>query len=185
MNNYNPYELLRLLVNGQETYGRPYEFDSEVVDQLKMTNAAGEPVKPTKLVTSCPGCGAGLQFECVLPSPPFGILQYRCEHCDPGLPSFQNPFHNAVRTGRIAPDSLDCKTVLALPETPPSGPLVVASLAPNPPPKAKKKVKKRPSKITLEPQRTVDLPPAIDLNEEIDLEDLNLDDLVDDESNLR
>lgn len=104
---YNPYDLLELLVNNQQMYGRPVEFDSEMVNQDTMRNAFGSLVKPSKVSTVCPDCGQGLEVSVRLGEPPFGIVAIKCEHCYPAPPPPIDPFMNPVKDGRIPIENLD------------------------------------------------------------------------------
>lgn len=103
---YNPYDLIPTLVNGKEFQSRPIEFDSEVVDNNNMTNAFGSIVKPTKVSTSCPDCGQGLEFDCTLEDPPFA-LSVVCYHCRPAPPPAADPFMNPLEEGRVGEHELD------------------------------------------------------------------------------
>jgi hypothetical protein len=107
MKMYNPYDLVPMLINGQELTGRPIEFDSDVVDQMAMTNAFGAVIKPTKLSTVCPDCGQGLEVDVLLGEPPFSAVESICYHCNPEPPPQADPFMNPVDEGRIASHELD------------------------------------------------------------------------------
>lgn len=104
---YNPYDLITLIINDMEIYGRPFEFDSEVVDQIEMTNSEGNLVKPTKLSTICPDCGQGLEIEVELNGPPFGAVETICPYCNPEPEPIPDPFINPLDTGRIEAHNLD------------------------------------------------------------------------------
>lgn len=107
MTNYNPYNLVAMSINGTEIYGRPMEFDSEIVDFQKMINAFGYSVKPSKLSTICPSCGQGLEVVVSLPDPPFPVVEYTCQYCNPSITSISEPFNNPIETGRISQHELD------------------------------------------------------------------------------
>lgn len=107
MNNYNPYSLLSLIIDGQSIYGRPFEFDSEIADQRSMKNAFGQFVKPTKISTLCPKCGQGLFISITLPDPPFAPIHCLCGVCSPPLPQLSDPFVNPLNSGRVPEFSLD------------------------------------------------------------------------------
>lgn len=105
--NYNPYDLVPLLINGKPMQGRPFEMDSDVVNQKKMTNGFGNLVKPSKVMTMCPDCSQGLQVELKLGEPPFEPVVYSCPYCKPAPPPVVDPFVNPVKTGRVPAASLD------------------------------------------------------------------------------
>lgn len=105
--NYNPYNLIQLLINGKPIGGRPYEMDSDVVNQKTMENGFGNLVKPSKVITMCPDCSQGLQVDVKLGDPPFEPVVYTCPYCKPAPPSVIDPFINPVKTGRVPAASLD------------------------------------------------------------------------------
>lgn len=105
--NYNPFDLVPLLVNGKPITGRPFVFDSDVVDQKKMTNAFGKLVKPAKVMTICPDCSQGLEVTLELGEPPFEPFAHSCPYCKPAPPPLVDPFVNPVKTGRVPPQELD------------------------------------------------------------------------------
>lgn len=105
--NYNPYDLVPLLINGKPITGRPYEFDSQAVNQKKMTNAFGAYVKPTKVATVCPDCAQGLLIDVKLGEPPFSPFSTLCYLCRPAPPPLPDPFINPVKTGRVPAVELD------------------------------------------------------------------------------
>lgn len=104
---YNPYDLLSLRINGKPIDGRPFAFDSDVADQLKMTNAAGVYVKPVKVTTVCPDCGQGLIFDVSLGDPPFPVIERVCEYCHPVPPPMADPFVNPLAERIIPVADLD------------------------------------------------------------------------------
>lgn len=105
--NYNPYDLVPLLINGKPMQGRPFEMDSDVVNQKKMTNGFGALVKPSKVMTMCPDCSQGLQVDVKLGEPPFEPVVHACPYCKPAPPPVVDPFVNPVKTGRVPAASLD------------------------------------------------------------------------------
>ncbi len=105
---YNPFDMLVVLIDGQQTMARPVEFDSSVADKKTMYNAFGNPVKPTKLVTTCPRCGGGLQLAVDLPDPPYGMLEADCQACAVKYPKKQ-PFINPAKVHSLELDSLKLK----------------------------------------------------------------------------
>lgn len=104
---YNPYDLVPLLINGQAITGRPFEFDSEVTNQKKMTNAFGAFVKPTKVATVCPHCAQGLLIDVKMGEPPFTPFVTLCQYCHPTPPPLPDPFINPVKSGRVSHTDLD------------------------------------------------------------------------------
>jgi hypothetical protein len=107
VNNYNPYGLVPLLINGKAIDGRPYEFDSDVVNQKTMKNAFGEFVKPSKVVSVCPDCSQGLQIDVQLGEPPFTPVHYTCRFCRPAPLPLPDPFVNPTVSGRVPAFELD------------------------------------------------------------------------------
>jgi hypothetical protein len=105
--NYNPYDLVEIILNGSIELARPIEWDTEIADELTNKNAFGNYVKPTKLSTTCPGCGQGLTFTVHLSDPPFEPVQRKCSYCFPAPPSIGDPFCNPLETGRIGYHELD------------------------------------------------------------------------------
>ncbi len=105
--NYNPYDLVPLTINGKSITGRPFQFDSDVVNQKTMTNAFGAVVKPSKVMTMCPDCAQGFELEVKLDDPPFQPYAVSCPICKPAPPPLQDPFINPVKTGRIQAFELD------------------------------------------------------------------------------
>lgn len=104
---YNPYDLVLLIVNGRQMYGRPVSFDSDVVDQKHMKNAFGKYVKPTQISSTCPDCGQGFIIDVKLSEPPFSAYQCLCPVCKPSPPPMLDPFINPVTTNRISVNELD------------------------------------------------------------------------------
>jgi hypothetical protein len=167
--NYSPYDLVPLTINGKSITGRPFQFDSDVVNQMTMTNAFGVVVKPSRVITTCPDCGQGFELDVKLGDPPFQAVVVACPVCKPAPPPVQDPFLNPIKTGRIQAFELDpilhdpkqplaekVGTVadrFAMPESPvlPSPVPSVAPTAPAArPPRGKKpkKDKKKPQAIT-------------------------------------
>lgn len=104
---YNPYDLVPLLINGKEMSGRPFEFDTQVADQKTMLNAFGGYVKPTKISTCCPDCGGGMMIDVVMDDPPFDPVVINCQTCYPDLPAVADPFVNPLLSERIKGHELD------------------------------------------------------------------------------
>lgn len=104
---YNPYDLVPLLLNGQSTYGRPVAFDSDVVDQISMKNAFGKYVKPTQVALTCPDCGQGFMLDIKLSEPPFNPYACSCPICKPAPPPMLDPFTNPITSERITINELD------------------------------------------------------------------------------
>jgi hypothetical protein len=193
--NYNPYALVPLLINGKPIDGRPFEFDSTVVNQKTMKNAFGNYVKPSKVVSVCPDCGQGLQISLRLGDPPFQPVAYLCHYCRPAPPPLIDPFVNPLVSGRVPIAELDPllhnpdkplpmaskgsvadrfeKPVVALPVAPAT---IEGDLAPNipSPDPNKKKTQKTP-----EPPRSALLEKADGIDEEKD--DFDDSEMVDDD----
>lgn len=105
--NYNPYDLVQLLINGKPMQGRPFEFDSDIVNQKTMCNAFGVLVKPSKVMSICPDCSQGLEITLQLGEPPFEPVVWSCPYCKPAPPPMSDPFVNPVKTGRVPSQELD------------------------------------------------------------------------------
>ncbi len=104
---YNPYDLVPVVINGTGTYGRPFEFDSEVVDSETMVNGFGKLVKPSKLSIMCPDCGAGFEIDVALGDYPFEPVIYNCLSCNPVRQVVDDPFMNPIDSQRISAIELD------------------------------------------------------------------------------
>ena len=104
---YNPYDLVPLVINGTEIFGRPFEFDSEVTDNVNMKNAFGNYVLPTKLSTCCPDCGDGIELAVNMTNPPFMALEVNCPSCRPELQTIVDPFMNPIKSDRVREHELD------------------------------------------------------------------------------
>ncbi len=106
---YNPYDLVKLTINGKPIDGRPFEFDSDVADQNSMKNAFDEFVKPKKVATICPDCGQGLYVDVNFSGqePPFAVLNYSCPYCSPAQSPLIDPFVNPIDSDRISLVELD------------------------------------------------------------------------------
>lgn len=105
---YNPYEMIEIVLNGQKSTARPYEFDSDVVDQKNMKNAFGTYVKPIKAITTCNKCGQAIHINLELPDPPFGVIQASCMVCEPSKKmEIVNPFVNPVLVNAVSRIDLD------------------------------------------------------------------------------
>lgn len=113
--NYNPYDLVPLLLNGHATYGRPVEFDSVITNHKTMTNAFGNIMKPTKVSTTCPDCGQGYTLDIECGEPPFEVIEISCPICKPQIAIPETPFIDPVAAGvvgehEINPELTDIKT---------------------------------------------------------------------------
>jgi len=104
---YNPYDLINLVLNGQPTYGRPIEFDSDAVDRKNMKNAFGNFMKPKAISTTCPNCGSGLIIQVNLSDPPFAPFVCQCIYCHPIAPYMPDPFINPIESGLVEEHELD------------------------------------------------------------------------------
>lgn len=106
--NYNPYDMVPMIINGKEMNGRPFEFDSEIDNSFDMTNAFGNYVKPTKISTCCPDCGDGMEIKVsLLDDPPFDPIEANCQKCYPDRPDVVDPFMNPIESDRVAGYELD------------------------------------------------------------------------------
>jgi hypothetical protein len=54
----NPYDLHEIIFNGHKVLARPVEWNSQMVDQIKMKNHFGDSVLASKIVLTCPDCSA-------------------------------------------------------------------------------------------------------------------------------
>jgi hypothetical protein len=190
--NYNPYALVPLLINGKAIDGRPFEFDSAVVNQNTMKNAFGNFVKPSKVMSVCPDCGQGLSIALKLGEPPFQPVAYSCHYCHPTPPPLVDPFVNPLVSGRVPIAELDPllhnpdkllpmstsgsvadRFAAVFPVAPGTGESDLAPGVPASDPN-KKKVQKRP-----EPPRSALLEKADGIDEEKD--DFDDSEMVDDE----
>lgn len=104
---YNPYDLLQLIINNKAAFGRPVAFDSDVVDQHEMKNAFGKYVKPTQVVSTCPDCGQGFTLNVRLSGPPFEPYVCLCPICKPPPAPILDPFVNPIASDRITLNELD------------------------------------------------------------------------------
>lgn len=117
---YIPYNQIEVLVGNERILARPFEWDSEPVPGSGH-NDQGKPVKPTKLSTICPHCGAGVIIDATLSGSDFFVvgsdgkfmpeLSVPCEQCGAGLvaapPPLPDPFVNPITGGIIAEVELD------------------------------------------------------------------------------
>ena len=103
----NPYNMIELSLDGNRILGRPFEFDSDIVNHKTMCNAFGNLVKPTKVSTVCPQCGQGLIIDLNLGDPPYGVIKCTCKYCHPKLPPIVDPFMNPLEFGRVSHLDLD------------------------------------------------------------------------------
>lgn len=100
---YNRYDLVNLVINGQDMVGRPIEFDSDAVGDT-MLNAFGSYVKPTKASTCCPDCGNGIVAPLDdIGDPPFKIISLNCPECNPDQESVSEPFVNPFSESELDP----------------------------------------------------------------------------------
>jgi hypothetical protein len=77
-----------------KVYARPFEFSGNIVNHQKSLDAFGNLVRPTKVLLTCPACGAGIEYkmqgECI------------CEQCERQRPKPVHPFVDPVRTNVVA-----------------------------------------------------------------------------------
>jgi len=104
---YNPFDLISLIINGHDCYGRPIAFDSDIVNQETSKNSFDKYVKPIQISTTCPDCGQGLILDVRLSDPPFAIHICNCPLCRPIPPPMLNPFTNPIISSRISENELD------------------------------------------------------------------------------
>jgi len=104
---YNPYELVKISLNGHETYGRPVGFDSDPIDLNTMKNAFGKYIKPNCISSTCPDCGQGFILNIKLPDPPFDIYECVCPLCKTAPEPLLDPFVNPVGHCKISLNELD------------------------------------------------------------------------------
>lgn len=185
---YNPFDMIEILINGERQFARPYEFDSDIVDQKNMKNAFGKYVKPTKAITTCNKCGQGVVIDLKLDDPPFSIVTAACERCTPKSPKLGNPFINPVTAKVVSkveldPILLDTKTKLE-PVTTTVAERIEKKKKPAKPKEsskskgeAKEEKKDTVSEEMLVPKvskRVVELPPAEDMGAEQSFDDNDL-----------
>jgi len=77
---YNPYDLVKIKINGKETYGRPVAFDSDPINIHTLKNKDGELIKPILLTSACPDCGQGLEINISQGECPSGVY-IECHLC--------------------------------------------------------------------------------------------------------
>jgi len=112
----NPYVMVSVKIGGVEVLARPFEFDSEPVDNATI-NKDGKQIKPTAYSTSCPNCGHGVTLYVS-----GDYISGSCENCkaatdfiapddveaaDPDVRIYEDPFCNPVLAGRITMKELD------------------------------------------------------------------------------
>ena len=110
MKNFNPYDLLNLSIDGVLTYGRPYQFDSEISDSKNSKNSKGNYVKPTKISTTCPKCGGFVDISIeLIEDPPFKVIEVSCAACNPQPKPTKvfDPFFNPLESGDLHLNDLD------------------------------------------------------------------------------
>jgi hypothetical protein len=189
--NYNPYDLVKLIINGKPIDGRPIAFDSNIINQKTMKNSFGAFVKPIKAVTVCPDCGQGMTVDLRLPDPPFLPVSHSCPQCCPAPPPLIDPFVNPLQTGRVPIAELD--PLLHNPDKPlkeqpspvaerfviPEKALPSPGLSPEPA-AGSCEGELVPATATAKTQtgRVVPLPPVEEIAEEVDFDDSSM---VDDE----
>jgi hypothetical protein len=90
----NPYDLHEISFNGHKVLARPVEWNSQMIDQVKMKNHFGDSVLASKIVFTCPDCSA---FQEILVSDDLDT-DYNCEcsiksaKSDKTQDPFINPF---------------------------------------------------------------------------------------------
>lgn len=76
----NPYDLIKIKINGKESYGRPVDFDSVPIDTHTLLNKDGVMIRPSVLTSICPDCGQGLVISVTVEEYPNNIIK-ECELC--------------------------------------------------------------------------------------------------------
>ena len=90
----NPYDLHEISFNSQKVLARPVEWNSQMIDQVKMKNHFGDSVLASKIVFTCPDCSA---FKEIIVLDDLNT-NYNCEcsielaKSDKTLDPFVNPF---------------------------------------------------------------------------------------------
>ena len=85
--NYNPYDLVKIVLNGEETNARPTSFSSTITNDCY--DSLGRLITPTILSTTCNRCGELLNINVKFDQYPFNIINIYCkcsEFKDPFLP---------------------------------------------------------------------------------------------------
>jgi hypothetical protein len=173
----NPYDLITVSIGATPTQARPYEFDSEAVDQ-NARNAQGQAIKPIKAMATCPNCGAGIDIDLRLGT------QVGCDSCGlgqtPQAIPLPDPFCNPLTDGRLneaelveatVPDDLgkavttqDLEGTFNLPAAPEVEPPAPQKTAPQKP--GKKVPPKPPSKPKKPDKGGAELGSAVDMGPE-------------------
>lgn len=110
MDDYTPYDLVPLTLNGNSVWGRPIRFSGEPVNGNM--DAFGRVVKPTAVVTTCPVCGGGLELDVTLGDPPFSPYYCNCHNCRPMPKPLDDPFVNPINEGYITREYLNQMSVV-------------------------------------------------------------------------
>lgn len=103
---YNPYELIPIVILGQTIYARPIEYDSSPINNNSTKNAFGNHILPTKITYTCPGCGQGKVSEVRFESAPLRTVEIKCYDCEPDIPEMPNPFLNPLADGILKESDL-------------------------------------------------------------------------------
>lgn len=97
---YNPYNLLNILINGKPFTARPIELDGEIHNYNSMTDVHGRLIKPKLIHTTCPDCGSLIQHSINAGDPPFGIFIVNCNICNPEYVNL-SPFIDPIQSGNV------------------------------------------------------------------------------------
>lgn len=89
----NPYDLVKVFIYGLDVYARPVEFSGSIVDHNKCLDGFGKPVRPVKVLLTCPACGSPIYYDL--------IGDCVCEVCEASKPKKVNPFRDPVRRNMI------------------------------------------------------------------------------------
>ncbi len=100
--NYNPYDLVSVLMMGELTHARVLSLDSQITDERHSKNADGQYVVPKTVITSCPKCGQPAELTLELQQPPFGTVEASCPHCEAGaVVAKVSSFIDPIAKGRV------------------------------------------------------------------------------------
>lgn len=104
--------MIKVFIGKEETFARPFEFDSDIVDD-QFRNAFKQPVRPTKAVTTCSKCGNGFDFP--ISNYNGGPLTVTCPYCKPVVVP-PDPFCDPIKLGLITTADLN-PSAIARPRT--------------------------------------------------------------------
>ena len=99
----NPFDLVPITINDIETNARPIEFSSDIINFETLTDKNGKNVYPTKIATTCPSCGNGLEYIIDETRP----IKHNCYMCNNIILVPPHPFMEPISADRIEAVSLD------------------------------------------------------------------------------